>query len=175
MLTVLRLLWDLCLFKRGPQDLPYSPALARGLLLVQAGCGLLYLQVVDAGKNGLLQLALSLMLAVALPWALLRVRSRDARFVQTLTALVGTWILATLAYLPIAWFAKDLPLPQPGVAPTRVQAMVGWATIILAAWKLAINGQIWRQALDWPVGAGIAVALGVFVFEIGVLRLVVPT
>lgn len=147
----------------------------RGLLLLQAGCGLFYLRLVDAGQHGSLQLMLSLVLAVALPWAMLRARGRDARYVQTLTALVGTWVLATLAYLPIAYFAKDLPLPQPGLPPTRMQALVAWATLILAAWKLAINGQIWRHALDWPMGGGIAVAVGVFLLELGLLRLVVPS
>jgi hypothetical protein len=175
MLTLLRLLWDLCLFRRGPQDLPYSPALARALLLVQAGAGLLYLRVVGAGEHGLSQLALSLTMAVVMPWALLRARDRQARYAQTLSALVGTWIFATLAYLPIAAVAADLPLPEPGVPPTRAQAAVAWATLVLAAWKLAINGQIWRHALDFPLFGGIAAALGVFVLELGLLRLVLAS
>lgn len=172
MLTLVRLLWDVCLFRRGPQDLPYSPALARALLLVQAGAGLLYLRIVGAGANGIAQLALSMTLAVALPWLLLRARGREARYVQTLSALIGTWIFATLAYLPIAFFAADLPLPEAGVPPTRAQAAVAWITLVLAAWKLAINGQIWREALDWPLGGGITVALGIFLLELGLLRLV---
>ena len=172
MLTLVRLLWDLCLFRRGPQDLPYSPALARALLLVQAGAGLLYLRIVGAGGNGLSQLALSMTRAIALPWLLLRARGRESRYVQTLSALVGTGIFATVAYLPLFFLAADLPSPESGVPLTRTQAAAVWAMLVLSAWKLAINGQIWRQALDWPLGGGIAVALGVFLLELGLLRLV---
>ena len=172
MLTLLHLLWDLCRFRRGPQDLPYSTALARALVLADAGAGLLYLRVVGAGDDGIARLFLSLLIAMLLPWVLLRSRGLGERYVQTLSALVGTGVLFTLVYLPVAYFAVDLPQPDLNVPPTRQQVAVAWLTLTLVAWKLAINGHIWRQAMNWPLGAGIAVAIGAFVLEIGLLRMV---
>ena len=168
---MLRLLWDLCRFRRGPQDLPFSPSLARALVIADAGAGLLYLQVVKAGDGGIARLAMSLIIALLLPWVLLRSRGLGDRYVQTLTALIGTGVLFTLAYLPVAWLAADLPPPEPDAIPSRKQLVVAWLTLGLVAWKLAINGHIWRHAMNWPLAAGIALALGAFVLEIGLLRL----
>jgi hypothetical protein len=165
-------LWDLCRFRRGPQDLPYSPSLARALVFADAGAGLLYLRVVGAADDGIGRLAASLLIALVLPWVMLRSRGLGGRYVQTLSALVGTGVLFTLAYLPVAAMAADLPAPSIDVAPTRQQLAVAWLTLGLVAWKLTINGHIWRHAMDWPLAAGIALALGAFVLEIGLLRLV---
>ena len=171
---MLRLLWDLCLFRRGPQDVPYSPALARGLVLALAGAGFLHLQIGGNAGSGLAQVVFSVALSVALPWLLLRAFGRSERYVQTLIALVGTGVLATLVYLPLAWLAVEYPLADATTPPTRLQFALAFGSLVLAAWKLTINGHIWRQALEWPLGAGIAVALGVFVIEFGLLQLVLP-
>ena len=168
---MLRLLWDLCRFRRGPQDLPYSVALARALVLADAGAGLLYLRVVGAGEGGVARLAVSLLIALLLPWVLLRSRGLGDRYVQTLSALVGTGVLFTLAYLPVAALAADLPVPKLGETPTREQLAVAWLTLALVAWKLTINGHVWRHALNWPLAAGVALAVGAFMLEIGLLRL----
>jgi hypothetical protein len=168
---LLRLLWDLCRFRRGPQDLPYSPALARGLVLADAGAGLLYLQIVGAGKGGVAQLAVAMLIAVLAPLILLRSRGLGERYVQTLSALVGTGALLTLVYLPVGVLAADMPAPDINAEPTRQQLAVAWLTLTLVAWKLTINGHIWRHSMNWPLAAGIALALGIFVVEIGLLRL----
>lgn len=164
-------MWDLCRFRRGPQDLPYSPALARGLVLADAGASLLYLQIVDAGKGGIAQLVVAMAIAVLAPLVLLRSRGLGERYVQTLSALVGTGALLTLVYLPVGYLSIGMPAIDPEAGPTRQQLTVGWLTLGLVAWKLTINGHIWRQAMNWPLFAGIAVSLGIMIFEIGVLRL----
>src|SRR5687768_10500973 len=113
----------------------------------------------------------SLIIALLLPWVLLRSRGLGARYVQTLTALVGTGVLFTLAYLPVAWLASDLPVPDPAATPTQKQLIVAWLTLALVGWKLAINGHVWRHAMGWPLAAGLALAVGIFMLEIGLLRL----
>src|SRR5687768_17978886 len=49
----------------------------------------------------------SLIIALLLPWVLLRSRGLGDRYVQTLTALIGTGVLFTLAYLPVAWLRSE--------------------------------------------------------------------
>lgn len=171
---MLRLLWDLCLFRRGPQDVPYSPTLAQLLVLALCAAGLLHLQIAPDARDGFAQVLASVALSVTLPWLLLRAFGRGPRYLQTLIALVGTGVLATLAYLPLAWLAADFPAPDLKTPPTRLQFAVAFCSLVLAAWKLTINGHIWRSALEWPLGAGIGVALGVFVIEFGLLQLLLP-
>ena len=140
-------------------------------MLADAGAGLLYLSVVGAAEGGIVRLAVSLLIALLLPWMVLRSRGLGERYVQTLIALVGTGVLFTLAYLPVAWLASDLPAPEVGATPTQKQLLVAWLTLALVAWKLTINGHVWRHALNWPLAAGVALAVGAFMLEIGLLRL----
>lgn len=167
---LLRLLLDLCLLRRGPQDLPYSIATTRGLVLLSVGADLLFVSMVDAGNDGLARIALSLALLMALPWLLLGTRRLQARYAQTLAAFAGTGVLFTLAFLPIAIKAAGLPVPDLDVPPTREQLTIGWLTLGLVGWKLAINGNIWKHALDWPRAGGLLLAVGLFLLEVGLMR-----
>jgi hypothetical protein len=169
--SLLRLLLDLCLLRRGPQDLPYSIALTRGLVLLGVGVDLLLARWVEAGDAGFARIALSLVLLLALPWFVLGLRGHRARYAQTLAAFAGTGVIFTLAFLPVAIRAAGLPAPDLDVEPTREQLAIGWITLVLVGWKLAINGNIWRHALDWPRAGGVLLAVGLFVFEIGLMRM----
>jgi hypothetical protein len=170
--SLLRLFLDLCLLRRGPQDLPYSQRLTQGLVLAGVVVDLLFLRWVEAGEAGFARVGLSLLLLLALPWLVLNLRNRGARYSQTLAAFAGTGALFTLAFLPVAIQAAGLPPPDLDLPPTRQQLTIGWITLGLVGWKLAINGNIWRNALDWPRSGGLLLAVGVFLFEIGVMRAV---
>ena len=168
--TLLRLMLELCLLRRGPQDLPHSPALAQGLVLLGVGVDLLLLRWLDEGDDPLLQIACSLGLLLVLPWILLALRQRTERYVQTLSAFAGTGILFSLVYVPIALKSAALPPPVAGQAPSGEQLLIAWAALLVVGWKLAINGHIWRHALDWPRAAGLLLAVGLFLAEVGLMR-----
>jgi hypothetical protein len=175
MMSLLRLLWRICLLRAGPEDLPYSPALTRGLVVLGVGADLIFVSVLEAGRHDLMRVALSLLLLLGLPWLLLASRGLQARYAQTLAAFAGTGVIFTFAFLPLALQAVDLPRPDPDVAPTREQLIVGWLSIGLFGWKLALNGHIWKQALDWPRTGGVLLALGIFLLELGLLRALLGT
>lgn len=168
--SLLRLLWRICLLRAGPQDLPYSPALTRGLVVLGVGADLIFVSLVDASPHDAARMVLSLALLLGLPWLLLASRGLLPRYAQTLAAFAGTGMIFTLVFLPLALFAVDLPRPDSGVAPTREQLLVGWLSLGLFGWKLALNGHLWKHALDWPRAGGLLLALGLFLLEIGVMR-----
>jgi hypothetical protein len=168
--ALLRIVIDLCLLRRGPQDLPYSPALTQGLLLLGLGVDLLVLRWLDEDSDLLLQIGCSLALLLALPWLLLSLRQRRERYVQTLAAFAATGIVFSLLYLPLALKSAELPRPVAGETLSGEQALVAWGTLLVIGWKLAINGSIWRHALDWPRAAGVLLAVGLFLFELGLIR-----
>lgn len=169
--SLLRLILGLCLLQRGPQDLPYSPALTRGLVVLGVGVDLIFLSWIDSGDAGFGRLGFSLLLLLGVPWVVLGWRARRERYAQTLAAFAATGVVFTIAFLPVALKASVLPAPDIDVPPTREQLVVGWLTLGLVGWKLAINGNIWRHALDWPRAAGVLLAVGLFVFEIGLMRM----
>jgi fumarate reductase subunit D len=160
----------LCLLRKGPQDLPYSLTLTRHLVLFSLGCGLLYVVVLDI-PSGALRVALGMLIALAVPWALLGWRQRRERYAQTLAALVGTGALFKLVFLPVALWAKQ-HVPAEGVQElTSEQLAAGWVVLGLLGWKLAVSGHILRHALDLPKSAGMALALGWFLIEFNIDRL----
>lgn len=170
MMSILRQLWRICLLRAGPQDLPFSPALTRGLVVLGVGADLVFVSLLEAAQHDLARVGLSLALLLVLPWLLLASRGMQARYAQTLAAFAGTGVLFTLAFLPLALQAVDLPRPDPNVTPTREQLVVGWLSIGLFVWKLALNGHIWKHALDWPRAGGVLLALGIFLLELGLMR-----
>ena len=170
MTRLFALILGICLLRRGPQDLPYSVGLTRGLVLLGVGADLLFVQFAEGGDDGLLRVAFSLLLTLGVPWAILRSQGKGARYAQTLAAYAGTGVLFTLLFLPVAIKAQGLPMPDPELPPTRDQLIVGWTTLLLVGWKLAINGHIWKHALDWPRIGGLLLAAGVFLLELGLVR-----
>lgn len=171
MIRLLRLLLQLCLFRLAPQDLPYSPRLAQGLVLLGVGVNLLFVRLLDAGDGAPARIALSLALLLGLPWLLLSLRRRLPRYVQTLTAFAGSGLLFLLVLLPLAQPIANLPPPTPGVAPSATQALISLLSLALLVWKIAINAHIWRHALDWPRGGAVLLAVGLFLFELALVRM----
>lgn len=147
------------MLKRGPQDLPAGtfPLLAATILYV-AATGL-SISIGESPDNA----AGILLLAVALPLVLTRIvlslRKRPARWIQTLTALFGTSGLLSLLSLPLAASAQsDNPDP-----------FLTIASLVLFFWSFAIDGHIWRHALDTSFAAGLAVAVVLFAVSMYVI------
>jgi hypothetical protein len=172
--TLLRQLVDLCLLRGGPQDLPHSLALTRGLIVAGIAVDLIYASLLDMPQP-LLRMALSLALLLLIPWLLLGLRERRQRYLQTLAALAGSSLLFTLAFLPLALYAAELPPLVPDTAPEPGHVLFSWITLILLSWKLVINGHIYRNALDWPRLPALLLAFGLFLLELGLDRMLIGT
>ncbi len=169
MKPLLSRLVGLCLLRIGPQDLPYSPALTRALVLSAFAFDCFYVVLLEF-EQPLPRLLLSFALLLLVPWWLLTLRRRRERYAQTLAALAGSGLLLTLAFLPVALLGADLPPLVEGQAPTREQLLLVWTTLGAIAWKLAINGHILRHALDWPRLPALLLAFGLFLLELGLDR-----
>lgn len=170
---LLRILVGICLRRLGPQDLPHSVPLLRGLLLVAVGLQVLLALTLREGVS-INRLLLGLALTLGLPWLVLAWRSRGERYVQTLCALVGTGILFGLALAPLLWLAVGMPPPSETTPPTPQQAFVSIGAICLVAWKIAVDGHIWRHALGWPMAGGVLLALALFLLELGIEQILFP-
>jgi hypothetical protein len=143
------LIGDLLRLRRGPQDVPYSPTLLLLALLPYAllGSGLAAF-VMPAQQALLYGLAETALLAV-LVYAVLALRRRPARFVQTLTALLLVGVVFNALSLPLTALAR----PENGL---------GLLILLLVGWSFAVSVHILRQALDIPVPASVLVNIGFF-------------
>lgn len=172
MVALLRSLIELCLLRRGPQDLPYSPPAVAVFAAV-----LVALQVGFASSQGMgtaalvARAAVTLVLLFGVTGALLRVRGLDNRRMQTLLALAGSGVIFSLAMMPVAHVLGpylDAKTPPPEMLAFAV------AAVFLFVWKLRVDASIWRQALGIPVLSAFGLALALMFGEAILLGLLVP-
>lgn len=157
MAVLFNLFWEICLLRKGPQDVPASQELLKLCLIGYAATGLLNLWLglgeVGAG-TALLLTAVDVGLLLGLVYAVLQLRGLLARYTQTLTALAGTGTLLQLIVLPLGmWYQRELA----GNGTADLPAML-W--LMLLVWSVAITAHILRHALSVTFGIGVLYALG---------------
>jgi hypothetical protein len=163
MSDLLLLIRDLCLRKRGPQDMPYSLR----LLLIFIGLSLL-LDLIVASMLGDVENTLAHFLLVtsfkliALN-IVLSLRDLRSRFVQTASALIACGIVFELIALPLKSAINGILPTTPPQDVTPVQMLAMWLTLGIFVWKVMVDANILRQALNLPaLGAYLLVLLGIF-------------
>ena len=148
MFELIKLLFDICLFKKGPQNLPFSVWVWRLLVVANVTVSFLMISIHANWLNSLLQAIVSALLIVGFSWLMLYVGRKPERFCQTSGALLGTDAL-------ISFFAL------PGMASMMIgrgTLLVFAITIALMAWHWAVTGHIFRNALGqtWTFSLGLA-------------------
>ncbi len=167
MLSVLRQLFNLCLLRAGPQDLPGDPRLPLWLAGGYAMVGGLVLSSEVSFGEGVAQAALDAVLLAAFAWLVLRVRERPERFNQTYAALVGINLVIALLSWPLFAMA-------PGeVGATLSPAQLGLLAVLV--WNLIAQGQALRSALDTSAGIGLLLAFVYFLLASLLLAAVFPS
>ena len=141
------LIRDICLLRRGPQDLPYS---LLALMGVAAGCVIVQLGVAvarGAPLGGVLAGA-NLILSV---------RGLRNRFVQSATALLGCALAFTLLSVPIALLVGEPPITPDQLTP--LQLLLGLVSLPLLIWKIIVDAHVFRHSFDVPFLSGVVIAL----------------
>lgn len=138
--------WSICMFKAGPQDLPYSVGLMRATLAISALSGFLILQF-STTDTALAQVLVDIALGAAYIWPLLYFAGFRHRFTQTWSAWLGTDVIVNL-------FAS-VPLYNLGTNPSNANSIM---LLLLLIWHIAIYAHIFRHALGrgWVMGIGLA-------------------
>lgn len=156
---------DLMRLRAGPQDLPYSPALLAALVIASIALDHQAARHLGDATDGLaVRVALALVVGLGLPYLILHVARRPARFVQTATALVATSLLFALLVLPA--IALVGTLPEDPAELTAGQMLFGWISLALLAWKLVVQGSIFRHALEVPLRQGVLLAVALMLVEL---------
>jgi len=153
MQELLRVFWDIALFRRGPRDVPASRLLlavaAAGYVATSAVQSLLLFGPPLAVERGFADLALT----VAVFWTALALRRRGYRFLQTLTAMLGTGTLLSLPMIAMLIVRREV------ADAAAVALLLSVASVPLLVWYLFVVGHIVRHALEVPLFTGMAVAM----------------
>lgn len=148
MFELIKVLFDICLFKQGPQNLPPSIWLLRLLIVGDVIVSFLMVSIHTNLAVSLLQATASALLIVGFSWCMLYLVKKPERFCQTAGALLGTDAM-------ISFFAL------PGIASMTIGtgALLAFTiTIALMIWHWAVIGHIICNALEqnWAFSLGLA-------------------
>jgi hypothetical protein len=154
---VLRLIFafvDIMLHRRGPDSLPSSQFLL--WLLLASSLAVRVAINWWAGGSGRAVAVDVLVLGLDLwfVWALLRTFSRQQRFRQTMTALLGADIILSLLYAPVLpWLEVQDPQNPALTLPVLV-------AVLAFVWAIDINSFVFSRALERPYLLCMAIVIG---------------
>ena len=100
MFDIITLLFDICLFKKGPQDLPYSLGLLRIVAVIYFAVRVLMLSIRFDIVTVVLQIIVEVLLVAGFSWALLMLAGKRHRLCQVIAAFLGTDALISFFALP---------------------------------------------------------------------------
>jgi len=151
MTAILLLFFDICRFKRNPQDIPTSKLLKNLSILAYFGIGLVYKWLASSQFELALFISiLETVLMLAMGYAALWTRGFEQRAVQTITALSGTGAVLYLLSIPLLIF------------PATVYEIVFTFFVI---WSIAVVGHILRHSLSIAFGWGIGISFLFFILQ----------
>lgn len=147
MYQLMVLFFEICMLRKGPQDVPAQPWLWRLLFVPYLLVNLLILLLGAGWTHALLQIAAETVLLVGFSFPLLYFSGKTARFPQTLAALLGSDVVISFCAIP-------------AIASLNTQAgdVAFIAMIVLMGWHWLVNGHIFRHALDRPLLFGLVLA-----------------
>jgi len=157
----------ICLLRQGPQDLPASGILLGITLGAHTLMSMLLANISLSATSAVLSGLLDSILLVGLTGTLLYVQKRNARIVQTLTALAGTGTIITLLALPLSGWLHGAD--QAGGGGLALLLL-----LILTGWSLAIAAHVLRHALSVPYFMGLVLAVVFYWISISVFRALFP-
>lgn len=166
MFALLKFFAELAMLRRGPQDLPASPALLVLLALLNVAIGsangvALFGGVRNAVGANLLDLALTMLLL----FGLLQFKGHLARWQQTASAFFGLGALAGLLMLLVRPPAELLGAEKPAAL----------FELVLAIWLHVALGSVLRHALGVPLLAGIVIMFGYTLLAFSFIAHIFPT
>lgn len=151
---LLRRYVEICLLRAAPQDLPASLFLLglslAAYFIVGVGISLRNLDLPAAAALVVLDTALLAGLLFLLLW----VRDLPNRYLQTITALLGTGVILELIAWPLLAWQQQAMVDNAATTGLVVSSLLLWVWLF---WNLMVIGHILRHALSTllPVGVGL--------------------
>jgi hypothetical protein len=165
MQKLLLVLLDICLLRRGPEDIPYSKLLFSmcvGLWLLALLATMLSIENFDGHDAGV---AIASALVGLLAYVtLISLTGFGNRTLQTLSALVGCGALISVAMLAFLLL----------VTPLAGALAANFGAFLLLAWSVPVKGHIIARALDRHWYIGIVIALSIFLLQLTFTQMMTP-
>jgi hypothetical protein len=148
-MPLIKLFFEICLFRRGPQDVPASKTLLGLVAAVYFIVGLIFLGLEADISDAVVQVLTEAAMMAIFLWGTLAFAGLIPRFLQSLIAMLGTDALISALAVPLViWSPKS---------PDGQFALVGLTLMMF--WHLAVVANIFRHALSRSLGMGLCLAI----------------
>jgi len=171
MRVIFRLFLDLCLFRRAPQDVPYSAVLFGFTLLANVVLAMVNLLVIlnEARRPGfgaaLQYVAIRTVLYLLVIYGIMYLLGFRRRTLQTLTALQGVDMVIGLVFMAVGRMLTAIPEDSP---------LLLLIIMFFLGWGLAVHSNILRHALSTSLFTAGFLAAGLFFLEIVIEKQLSP-
>jgi hypothetical protein len=166
--SVAQKLMIMLLLRAAPEDLPYSLRLMNRIIFLYLVSGLVVQSGLVEPSLSIGRMILSLAITLFFTYVVLSSLELKARFVQTMSALVGIGIIFNL----LAWPLLKQMGEQASAEP--LTGIISLFVLLLMGWELLVTAHIYRHALNVKMGRAIILSLGLFFISITLSQMIFP-
>lgn len=151
--TLLKAFLDICLLRKGPQDLPKSGVLLTLCLILYTALDVLLTVQARPFTDALLVSLVDvgfLLLATSL---ILKQHRHIERWAQTMTALFGTGVILGIFIFPLVYGGVQNQYED------WSQQVIVLLFLVMVIWNVAVLAHIVRHAISTSMGIGIMIAI----------------
>lgn len=160
-MLLIRLFLNICLFDKGPQDVPASPVLLKLALSAYFVIGMALTVMETPWLEAILLVLLEMAMLLAFIWVGLMAAAKMNRWLQTSIAMLGTDVLLSSIALPL----KAVLLANPDIGILHL------LLLLLMLWQIGVVAHILRHALSQTLAIGLALSIVYVLFSLQVLVL----
>ena len=169
MKPLIKLFWSICLLRRGPDDVPYLVPLLAITWIINLLLGWVQFSYRSPLFLALFQSTLVLIITTVFCYTVLYIKSFTNRFVQTLTALMGTTAVINLLIFPLIILqpyivAQQSAIPIPLLS--LIQMFYLLAVIIMNVWLIMVMVHIFSLSLEVNYMFGLALTIALLGLDI---------
>jgi hypothetical protein len=153
---------DIMLHRRGPEDLPASTFLVWTLLVVSLVVELGALYLIGATGRDMAVGVLVTFLDLWFVWALLRVFNREARFRQTMSAMLGTETILNVVSAPLVRAANATAAAAVAASTQPQITLPVLLTMLILIWQIDIAAFVFARAVERPYVLCLVIVIAYF-------------
>ncbi len=177
MLSAIKILFmaffDICRFRKRPQDIPESVNLLVICLLSYAGISSILIAISGSSGQAIAAGLIEISMLALFSFAVLQIFGKSQRWKQTLTALSGSGTVVSLFALPVYLL---IGFNHSGNTNSDPVYGIGLLVLtLLAFWSIAIMAYVLRHALETSLLFTSSFAIGYVWLILSVSSILIPT
>ena len=166
--TLLRIFVDLCLIKKGPQDVPDSSVLLKAVFFIYFLSGTLLLSSSVALSEAVAQSFIETLLLGFFVYLLLTFFAVKNRFNQSVTAIYGSGALITTLSVPFVFLMGSMTNSEGSTGA------VGLIVFLIVCWSFVVLANIIRETIQKSLGICLLLTFCYLYLSYQVIQLIYP-